>query len=308
MFSKNFIFVIGLLLVLSIVAMSQKQAKNIQSADGDVMSLVKIEREFAKTAAEIGVNDSFLKYFAPNGINFQPQPVVISEGKKDDTEKVEPAKIIFSWEPLYADIAQSGDLGYTTGPYEIRENTEERRILRGGFYFSVWQKQADNSWKVLLDMGVGTPLLPSAGDKKIIIAPQLKSKSNGKIATAEKLVNEINQIERQFSAASEKYAVKAYEKFARDDVRLHRFRILPVLGKEGVIGYVSEKEAKSSWETIKSGVSSSADFAWSYGTYKIIRENTADDETRKGYYLRVWRRDSENHWKLVAEITNPLKL
>ena len=155
-------------------------------------------------------------------------------------------------------------------------------------------------------MGVGTPPI-SSDDRKLVIAPQ--DKPNEKKANSENLINEIDQTERQFSALSEQQAAQAYERFAREDMRLHRFRILPVLGKVGIVRYASDKEARTSWETIKSGVSSAGDFAWSYGIYKILQENSGgDDDKNKGYYLRVWRRDDENKWKIVAEVTNPLKL
>lgn len=233
--SKNFIFAVGLLFVFNTFVMPQKQAEN---SNGEIMSLVNEERKFAKTAAEIGVNDSFLEFFAPDGINFQPQPVIVSQGKKEAKTGEQP-KIIFSWEPIYADIARSGDLGYTTGPCVIMENTAERKVLRGGFYFSVWRKQADGTWKVLLDMGVGTPPTSSI-DRKLTLAPQVKQ--NEKKAKPEKLIDEINQTERQFSALSEQQAIKAYEQFAREDMRLHRFRMLPFSARKALSGTFRKKK------------------------------------------------------------------
>ena len=61
------------------------------------------------------------------------------------------------WEPRYGDIASSGDLGYLTGPV--------RRIVPGqnngqpfhSLYASIWKRQPDGSFKVVMDMGVPTP-------------------------------------------------------------------------------------------------------------------------------------------------------
>jgi ketosteroid isomerase-like protein len=188
------------------------------------------------------------------------------------------------------------------------ENTPERKVLRGGFYFSVWKKQADGVWKVILDMGVGTPVLERREGGEAVVAPQVKLKTGGKSANRETSSGEINRLEQKFSELSEKNAAEAYGKFARDDARLHRFRILPVLGKQNVLRHVAENEARSSWKMIKSGVSEAGDFAWSYGTYKILQEARAEDKTKEGYYLRVWRIADKNIWTMVAEVTNPLKL
>lgn len=304
MLPKKTIFLLTCLLGFNLIIFCQKT----DSRQNDMMQLIEVEREFSKTAEVLGVSESFIKFFAPDGLNFQPQPIVISEAAKDNSAPPQPSKIIFTWEPIYADIAQSGELGYTTGPYEIRENTAEKKLLRTGFYFSVWKKQTDNSWKVLLDMGVGTPPLSSPEDKKLIIAPQVQLKTHLTKTETNVSTDAITQLEQKFSEISQNDGVHAYKKFGREDIRLHRFRKLPIIGAESVTAFILEKEAKSSWQNIKSGISASADFAWSYGTYKLIQENQTEDRTKEGYYLRVWRKDSENNWKIVAEITNPLKL
>ena len=57
-----------------------------------------------------------------------------------------PKGVELVWWPLWAGIARSGDLGFTTGPY-----TADGRP--GGYYFTVWAKQPDGSWKWLFDGG-----------------------------------------------------------------------------------------------------------------------------------------------------------
>ena len=59
-----------------------------------------------------------------------------------------------TWEPTRAEIAASGDLGYTFGNYKIRTGDEVRSH---GVYVTVWKKQPDGSWKYVLDGGNGTP-------------------------------------------------------------------------------------------------------------------------------------------------------
>ena len=59
-----------------------------------------------------------------------------------------------TWAPVGADIADSGDLGYTYGTFEFRSKDKEGKpSAEHGKYTSIWKKQKDGSWKVVLDMG-----------------------------------------------------------------------------------------------------------------------------------------------------------
>lgn len=58
-------------------------------------------------------------------------------------------------EPEYADIAASGDLGYTYGPYTLSFiGADGKKFTRTGRYFTIWKKRKDGSWKVMLDNGL----------------------------------------------------------------------------------------------------------------------------------------------------------
>src|SRR6202023_4231773 len=53
-------------------------------------------------------------------------------------------------------------LGYTTGPYVLRETGPgQRGEAQNGYYVTVWRRQADGAWKVVADLGATTP--PPAG-------------------------------------------------------------------------------------------------------------------------------------------------
>lgn len=50
-------------------------------------------------------------------------------------------------------VASSGDLGYTSGPYEFSWNDASgKTIFDKGKSLTIWKKQSDGSWKVLYDM------------------------------------------------------------------------------------------------------------------------------------------------------------
>jgi ketosteroid isomerase-like protein len=59
-----------------------------------------------------------------------------------------------TWEPRRADIAASGDLGWTTGSYVSRGVGADGTPRQAqGRYVTIWRKQPDGAWKVVMDLG-----------------------------------------------------------------------------------------------------------------------------------------------------------
>ena len=58
-----------------------------------------------------------------------------------------------SWHATGAEAARSGDLGYSTGKYELSfTDASGKTVSDHGKYVTVWKKQADGSWKVVRDI------------------------------------------------------------------------------------------------------------------------------------------------------------
>ena len=58
-----------------------------------------------------------------------------------------------AWHPNKVGVARSGDLGYTSGTYDLSfKDASGKTISDKGKYLTVWKKEADGSWKVLFDM------------------------------------------------------------------------------------------------------------------------------------------------------------
>ena len=59
-----------------------------------------------------------------------------------------------TWTPLDAGISSSGDLGWTSGTYEFCSvDKDSKPTISQGKHTSIWKKQADGNWKIVLDMG-----------------------------------------------------------------------------------------------------------------------------------------------------------
>jgi ketosteroid isomerase-like protein len=113
-------------------------------------SLVEAERAFAAASLAKGTRAAFLDFLAEDSILFRPGPV---PGKKWIEEHPAPDTLL-TWEPAFAEVAQSGDLGYTTGPWEIRPSGPQDKPTAFGHFVSVWKRQTDGAWKVVVDLGI----------------------------------------------------------------------------------------------------------------------------------------------------------
>jgi len=141
-----------LLLINALSIPSFAQEKALQGAD----LLRKLEADFAKAVAERG-HDAFVSYFAEDGVELEDGGGV--KTKADMLQEAAwTADLSLTWAPVKAEMAGSGDMGYTYGNYVLRSKDKGGKIVaRYGKYTSIWKKQKDGSWKVALDMGNSSP-------------------------------------------------------------------------------------------------------------------------------------------------------
>jgi len=124
--------------------------------------LVQLETEFAADVAQHG-HAAFLTHFASDGVE------IVDGGGFDTIDAMRkqpswPAGTTLTWTPVKADMAASGDLGYTYGTYiYTAKNKEGKLVANYGKYTSIWKKQKDGQWKVVVDMGNSSPD-PKAGN------------------------------------------------------------------------------------------------------------------------------------------------
>jgi ketosteroid isomerase-like protein len=294
-------------LLLLVVAFSPVAFTQNESLSPALRSLVESERAFARTSVEKGIRDSFFEFFAEDGINFTPHPTNTREGIRKSPPPAKRPPITLNWEPAFADISQAGDLGYTTGPYWVTDQSPEKRPARHGVYFSIWKKQADGNWKVVIDAGIQTPAPASEQPVSFHGArpSQFKQKSAQVNLEAERAALE-NQ-EREFLKAAKADGVaKAYLSFMADEARLHRNGMFPLTEKDSIRAFFTAKPMTMTWEPIHADVSQSNDLGYTYGSYELRENNTTTAAVEKGYFVRVWKRNKDGKWRVVLDTTNPL--
>jgi uncharacterized protein (TIGR02246 family) len=66
-----------------------------------------------------------------------------------------PAGPSLTWEPYEGEIASEGDLGYTRGKFLFEgQDAAGKPMTDRGEYLSIWRKQPDGAWRVVVDSSV----------------------------------------------------------------------------------------------------------------------------------------------------------
>jgi ketosteroid isomerase-like protein len=122
-------------------------------------TLKQLEGEFMKAAADKG-SAGYMSYYADDAVEVSNNSPLI-EGKVNiakDMGFLDDKNNQLIWTPVGADISGSSDLGYTYGTYEFHSKNKDGKLaIEYGKYTSIWKKQKDGSWKVVLDMGNASP-------------------------------------------------------------------------------------------------------------------------------------------------------
>ncbi len=263
----------------------------------DQAAMVAAERAFVRFAAEKGFRDSFYRYFAADGIAFGPHP--FRTRLTLERQPSSPGPMGAVWAPVYGDVSAAGDLGWNTGPLVFEANAAQNRPERHGMFFSVWQKQADGSWLVVLDLGSDTPGPVVALDAPYQSSwrPHDRKQGAAKAAGAAELLT----VERGLLADMGRGIGRAYFERLADDGRVHRPGLMPVVGQEALAAWMAGETRTLTGEALFAWVARSGDLGYAYGSYLTGGENP-----EAGYYARVWKRSPAGAWRIVMDTVSPL--
>jgi ketosteroid isomerase-like protein len=125
--------------------------------------LYDLEARFAKDVLEQG-GAGFAAWFADDGVALgNGAAPLIGKVAIAKSANWSPKNYQLTWTPTDAMMGPSGDMGYTWGHYEGRsKDANGSPVLTSGRYITMWRKEPDGSWKVVMDAGANEP--PEAGD------------------------------------------------------------------------------------------------------------------------------------------------
>ncbi len=123
--------------------------------------LMEADRAFNVATAESGA-DGWASFFAEDATMVQSGVGEI-RGKEAIFATMAPYFAVgarLSWDPLRAEVSADGTLGYTIGEYESESvGPDGAGVIGRGVYVSVWRREGDGSWRVVVDLGnpIDTP-------------------------------------------------------------------------------------------------------------------------------------------------------
>lgn len=129
-------------------------------------ALMTVDREWSQTTGDL---DKFMTYFAPDATGYAPGAPAVTGAdgiRKAMGEMMAAPGFSLSWTATKASVAASGDLGYTTGTYQMMTagGTDN------GKYVTNWKK-VDGTWKVVEDIFNSDAAPASAAGAHVMVAP-----------------------------------------------------------------------------------------------------------------------------------------
>ena len=272
-----------LIFVVTVVAQGQSALQD----------MVKTEQAFSKMAQDKSIREAFLAYIADDGLLFRPGAV---NGKSWMLEHPLPqseTRPVLVWQPAFAGMAVSGDMGCTTGPWEAKADINDEKPAGFGHFMTVWKKQADGSWKFVVDLGIshaqyGGPLIvwePRAAGKNEKFKPV-------DVTSARKSLLDRDQA---YGVAATLGVSKAFAVFASPNVRLYRANNLPFIGRDASVEALAKATGEVKWQPIAADVSQAGDLGYTHGTYEAGNE--------RGSYVRIWKKEN-GQWRIIMDVTN----
>ncbi len=274
-------------------------AQVIVKAQTPLQEMVKTEQAFSKTAEEKTIRDAFLAFIADDGLLFRPGAV---NGKKWLLDHPPPAsntKPLLAWQPSFAGMAASGDLGFTTGPWELKNDIKDEKPSAYGHFMTVWKKQPDGSWKFVVDLGISHP--QSGGPQTLWQPAEVNPKTSDQMVDQRSELNALLARDPNYgSVGLEQGLVKAFRTFASPEVRLYRNGSLPFIGRDVAAEALAKVKGKFYWRPLGGDVSRAGDLGYTHGTYEV---GDTGKVIEHGSYVRIWKKE-DGVWRIVMDVIN----
>lgn len=273
--------VLALAVALALVACAEKLP------EAHVMPLVGAERSFGREVAELGVVDGFNRNLAADAVLLRPDPQPAAQALAG------PAGFALTWEPSFAEIAASGDLGYTTGPYQSRHPDG---AVNYGQYVSVWRKEGER-WRLVVDGGSPHPPPLDLPDRFTHAPERTSADSADRVIELKSL----RAAEDALISGLTAEGARALLTVAAPDVRYFPPGSFPVIGTSAVQTALLSRADALGFTPRGQGVSAAGDLGYVYG--EATRTAKPGAPAERGGYLRLWRRDQDGRWQLALDLT-----
>jgi ketosteroid isomerase-like protein len=253
-------------------------------------AVVAAEVAFATQATQTSTEAAFLA-------NSSPTSLVTENGKLANAQEVwrtlpsRPGSKL-TWYPVLADAAQSGDLGYTTGPWTMLQNN---RPVSTGDYVTVWRKQLDGRWKFAVDMSIERiGAVPS--QMATVARPRLMAAAATPSTAPSNIVLEVDS---KFATAELMKPGATYQQYLSAEARLYRSGLSMM---QGAAASANMKSIDGGYLFIANTgyLAAAGDLGYVVGS--LHRPASTNHPEENGTFLRIWRREADASWRIALEM------
>lgn len=147
---KKYFAIIALSLLL-FISCGRKNELNVEK---EKEAMKQADIAFSNLSKQKGMKAAFMQYMDTAAVMLRPGR---SPLKGMDAAQLiyntNDSSFILTWVPRGAEISSSGDLGYTYGIWTSYQKKWLSDSSSQGTYVTIWKKQANGSWKFVLDTG-----------------------------------------------------------------------------------------------------------------------------------------------------------
>jgi hypothetical protein len=248
----------------------------------NIKGLINAEKQFAWFTASHTVKEGFMTYMDSAGIIFKNGA---GANALDNYRKQNAGPGILNWEPAFAVISASGDMGATTGPYEFRAKTIQDTPVGRGTFFSVWRINNSGEWKNMADFGTSYKMQSTMVQK-------VKEITLDKSKAVEQDKEGLMQLDKKFNTALQDRNIGGWMPYTSTDSWLNTDGQLPAAGMLQIADVLQKLPAGLQINTTAVELSSAHDLGYTYGT--VVNGSKLNN------YLRVWIYRNKQ-WQVIIQ-------
>lgn len=265
-----------------------------------LQEMVQTEQAFSKMAADQNTRDAFMNFIADDGLLFRPTAVNGKQWMREHPVPPSDKHPLLAWQPAFAGMAAAGDLGFTTGPWEFKEDVKDEKPAGYGHFVTLWKKQPDGSWRFVVDLGISHPT--TGGPQRSWRPSEQKRAARFKSVDVAVTRQALLDLDAAYLKQNVKEGLlKAFAAHASSDVRLYRAGNLPFVGRTVAANALGSSKGQVKWTATGGDVSRSGDLGYTYGTYEIT---DGANVIEKGSYVRIWQNQGGG-WQIALDVANP---
>ena len=258
-------------------------AGSVANAQKGVKGMIKAELAFASFTETHTVREGFLQFMDSNGIVFNNGA---SLNAIQVYQQAKAGKTVLSWKPVFAVMSFSGDLGVTSGPFEVRPSSRKDAVSAKGSFSSVWRISKEGFWKNLADLGVSYQANYSTPKRiqEITLPPSDQTHTGS--------LSDILELDREFNNSIREKNLAKLGSFIPSDSWLNMQGELPFSGETLITNMLLHIPESVVMTPITGGISIAGDLAYVYGS--VVNQGIKEN------YLRVWI-NRNNEWQVILQ-------